>query len=310
MKSKEALSKMVAPGTPRRGKWRDGVLQIHITRACDLACSNCTQGSQFGGKAPMITVENFEKAVLSLKDYFGVVGIFGGNPAIHPEFETLCEILRAHIPQEQCGLWCNNPLGKGKAMARTFNPGHSNLNTHLSQEAFDEFKRDWPQSFPFGEKKDSHHGPVHISLKDILPDIEKRWELISKCDINQHWSAMIGQFRGELRGYFCEVAGGQAILNQFNKSYPDTGVEVKEGWWRQSMEAFQEQVRYHCHRCSVPLRIPGHLAQEESLTEISKEYKAIGKPKGRHKVTVVEEELVSTPEVRLGKFTHYLQNAE
>ena len=94
MDAKEAISKMIAPGQKRSGIWRNGVLQIWVTRACDKACYHCTQGSNLGGKPGMITVDQFEEALKSLQcnekgGYFGVVGMFGGNPSIHPDLELL-----------------------------------------------------------------------------------------------------------------------------------------------------------------------------------------------------------------------------
>lgn len=288
MNEQEAISRMVAPGTPREGKWRRGVMQIHLTRSCDLACSNCTQGSQFGGKADFISLQNFETALQSLKGYFGLIGIFGGNPALHPEFDKICNILSRYFPKEQCGLWCNHPRGKARIMRQTFNPSMSNLNVHLKQEAYDEFKRDWPECHPFGLEKDSRHSPVHGNMSNFVPEESDRWKLISNCDINQHWSAMICQFRGELRAFFCEIAGSQAILNQYNKQYPDTGMPVTLGWWRKPMEEFTDQVRFHCHRCLVPLRGHGALAQKEHVTTITEEYKHL-KPKGAHGLEILTE---------------------
>lgn len=266
MNEQQALEKMVSPGMKRRGAFLNGIIQIHLTRACDLACSNCTQMSQFGGKPSFITLENFTQAVISLKDYFGVVGIFGGNPALHPQFEDICRILSTHIPKNRRGLWCNNPRGHGKLMSRTFNPAFSNLNVHLSQEAWDEFKRDWPGAMPFGLTKDSRHAPVYGNLERLVPEESRRWDLIGNCAINQNWSAMICQFRGELRGFFCEIAGAQAMINQNNPDFPDTGLPVEPGWWKQTMPAFAGQVRTHCHRCIVPLDGHGSLAQQEHVT--------------------------------------------
>ena len=97
MNELQALKKMVAPSMRRRAAWLGGIVQIHITRACDKACFGCTQGSNLSGKTGFIPVEKFEEAVVSLKDYFGVVGIFGGNPALHPKFDELCQILGEHI---------------------------------------------------------------------------------------------------------------------------------------------------------------------------------------------------------------------
>lgn len=318
------LEKMVPPYQRRPGKWMEGVMQVHLTRACDLACSNCTQGSQFGGKATFMSLGNFDKACQSVKEYFGLIGIFGGNPALHPQFAEICEILRSHFPKVKCGIWCNHPKGKGKIMHQTFNPRMSNLNVHLNSEAYWEFKRDWPDSMPFGADKDSRHSPVHGNPVYFEPDEEKRWELISNCDINQHWSPMICEFRGELRGFFCEVAGGQAMLNQHNPDYPDTGIpfcEVCNGsglmkayrgepsqgtelvrcdncfgyaWWQNGMfnNEFTNQVAHHCTNCLVPLRGHGALAQHEQVTTVTPGWEHL-KPKGQHLLQVLDNGTLS-----------------
>lgn len=311
MKEEHALEIMISPGMRRPGKWRGGVLQIWVTRACDKSCFGCTQGSNLRGVPGLITPEQFEQACKTLVDYFGVIGVFGGNPAIHPQFEDLCAILRKYIPKEQRGLWCNNPLGKGAVMRETFNPAVSNLNVHLDKKAYDEFRRDWPEARPFGLDTDSRHSPVYVSMKDLIEDEDTRWQLISNCDINKHWSAMIGVFRGELRGYFCEIAGAQAMLRQTDPNYPDTGVEVVEGWWRSPMSVFAEQVREHCHNCGVPLRGYGELAQAESGVEQTTEsYADIYKPKKSNRTVEVVRDLMQIRPHVLPKMTDYLGNAK
>ena len=317
MTPEEAISKMVPPSTRRPGKWMEGVMQIHLTRACDLACSNCTQGSQFAGKNTFMTPDNFDLACHSLKDYFGLIGIFGGNPALHPQFNTICEILRSHFPQEKCGIWCNHPRGKAAEMRRTFNPAMSNLNVHMVQEAYTEFKRDWPESRPFGLAKDSRHSPVHGNPAVFIQDEGERWKRISECDINRHWSAMICQFRGELRGFFCEVAGGQAMLHQDDPNYPDTGAQVVcpqymtendkhtadwkcatcrgVEWWQHRIEAYSDQIQHHCTKCLVPLRGHGALAHTQSQTTITTEYDHL-RPKGAHILQIIGQDDSLHPE--------------
>lgn len=328
MTEQEALSKMVAPGQHRPGKFRGGVIQIHLTRACDKACFGCTQGSNLGGKTGFMTVEQFEKAVISLKGYDGVVGVFGGNPALHPEFYDICQIMKKHVPYEQRGLWCNHPKGKAQWMRGTFNPAVSNLNVHLDRQAYDEFKKFWPESRPFGLEQDSRHSPPYVAMKDLVEDEGKRWELISNCDINQHWSAMIGVFRGELRAWFCELAGAQAMLHQYDPDYPDTGLplwyladfkmEGKAGekqsatmkqWWTLPMDAFRDQVRKHCHECGVPLRGRGELACSTTGKEqVSLVHLDVYKPK---KVGRPVETVTSLDELgHVNLVTDYLGNAK
>lgn len=266
-----------------------GVTQIHITRACDLGCSNCTQGSQFGGKTEFISLGNLELALQSLEGYFGLVGFFGGNCALAPQFPEMCELALKYFPKERLGIWCNHPRGNGAIMRKTFNPSMSNLNVHLKQEAYDEFKRDWPESHPFGLDKDSRHSPVHGNMSKFVPEESERWRLISNCDINRHWSAMLCQFRGELRAFFCEIAGSQAILNQHNPDYPDTGMPVTKGWWRKPMQDFADQVEFHCHRCLVPLRGHGALAQQEHQTTVTEEYSHLKLKGSNHLLQILDQ---------------------
>ena len=56
MTEADALKKMKSPRDHRKGIWRNGVLQVWITRACDNSCFRCTQGSNLGGKPGMITL--------------------------------------------------------------------------------------------------------------------------------------------------------------------------------------------------------------------------------------------------------------
>lgn len=348
MTEQEAVTKMVAPGTPRPGKYRQGVIQVHLTRSCDKACYGCTQASNLRGPVRFMTPDQFETAVLSLKTYWGVVGVFGGNPAVSPHFEACCEILRAHIPWEQRGLWCNNPLGKGKIMRETFNPAVSNLNVHLDAKAYAEFKKDWPECNPVGLTKDSRHSPPWVAIQDLkeyrkpcpdidcnaneydegmyvcsacngtgtVPDEAKIWATVSDCPINKHWSALVGVFRGEVRAWFCEIAGAQAMLRQDEPDYPDTGLRAdrmyddgEKYWWQLPMHSFSSQARWHCFRCGVAVQGYGELAIKGTGPEqVSQEYADVYKPKKQgREVQVVTE--IKQLEPLLGRMTDYLGNA-
>jgi len=261
-----------------------------------------------------MTPDNFEKSVISLQNYFGVVGTMGGNPAVSTYFGEYCEILKKYIPFERRGLWCNSPRGKGKLMRDTFNPRYSNLNCHLDKEAYAEFKRDWPESMPFGHDRDSRHAPVLVAMKDVIADEGRRWELISNCDINRGWSAGIIQFRGQARAFFCEIAASFAGLYQHDPSYPDLGYPVDfvnghgQKWWQLGMHSFTDQVRQACHSCGVPLRGHGELSQSaDGVEQVSATHQSIYQPKrkGRRvELVTVESQLGE----RLGNVVRYLQN--
>jgi len=260
MKEADALQLMVPPSRKRPGKAFGGTIQILTTRACDRACHGCTQGCNFRGHAQPISLDHFDQACRSLFDYWGVVGVFGGNPTLHPKFGTICSILRQYVPWDRRGIWANRLFGQGRVVQATFNPSISNVNVHLDGEAAQEFHREWPRVHVYGVNDDSRHAPPFIAMCDLVHNEGRRGELVSQCDINQHWSAMIGEFRGELRAWFCEIAGAQSILHQSDPDYPDTGVPVVPGWWNQPIEYYANQVRKHCHECGIPLRGYGDLA--------------------------------------------------
>lgn len=345
MNGQEALARMVPPSKHRPGKMGNygGVIQIWMTRSCDKSCFGCTQGSNLRytaeSKYPkFLPLELLEGALRSLEGYFGVVGIFGGNPATHPQFEKACELVRKYVPYERRGLWSNNPLGNGKVMRETFNPAVCNLNVHLDAKAYDEFKRDWPESMPFGLDKDSRHSPPFVSMRDVGLSPEQRWELISSCDINQHWSAMIGMFRGELRAWFCEIAGAQSMLHQDDPNYPDTGLhpdyryargvtlgvpftlgyaenapEDAVEWWQLPMSSFIRQAEKHCHDCGVPLRGYGELAQSKEPTaheQVSAAHASIFSPKNKGRALEFVTNLEQLGLGRLARMTDYMGNAK
>lgn len=283
-----AIEVMVPPGRKRPGKWRDGVIQIHVTRACDKACVHCTQASNLKGAVEFMPPSMFEQAVLSLKGYFGVIGVFGGNPALHPQFEELCRIMREHVPFDQRGLWCNNPITQKKteAMRATFNPRHSNLNVHQDRVAYERFRDWWPEANPVGLKHDSQHSPVYIKHDDYGIPETYSWSRIAECDINRHWSAMISMFRGELRAWFCEIAGSISMLRQGDPSWPDTGMPVAPGWWQRGMGDFSDQVKQHCRQCGIPLRGQKVDANSGSANVVSSSWQGhLPKQKGGSLVT-------------------------
>lgn len=300
-------SNMKAPGDKRPTVFLNGVLQIHITRVCNLSCTGCTQGSNLGGRPIIMNLQNFEKACMSLSDYFGVVGVFGGNPTMHPQFPEICAIMRKHIDFKHRGLWSNNLMGHGAICRETFNPSVSNLNVHMDTDAYREMKRDWPECNPIG-LEDSRHSPPFVALKDIkdLND-DQRWAMINKCDVNQFWSAMICQFRGELRAFFCELAGAQSMLHENEPDYPDTGLKVMPGWWKLPIQTFETQIKKHCFDCGIPLKGRGDLAVGGAREFVSEAHLGVYKLKRKDKELVLVERLEQLGG-NVGRATDYINN--
>jgi hypothetical protein len=322
--------KMVVPSQKRPGIWRGGVIQIMATRSCDLACHGCTAGSNLVSKPAVMTPEQFEAAVLSLEGYWGVYGCFGGNPCTSRYFPDYCRILKAHVPYQQRGIWTNRMMGHGALIRTTFNPAVSNVNVHLSQEAYDEFAADWPEAIEArkehvdrGLTDDARHGSPWISMKDLeelpfpdgssRPNTEaNRWELIGNCTINKNWSSIVGLVGGELRAFACEIMLHAAAMHAENPDWdetgqpmPDVGLAVEKDWWRRPLADFEGQFRTFCHNCSVPLNRPGQLAIGGEREEFSERHRWIARPKVRgREVAFISSE---TLEKRDRPATQYLK---
>ena len=244
------------------------------------------------------------------------------NPFLCPDFTVAVGALRpsarvavlhdgphlaGFFPFERRGLFTNNVNGHGPLCRETFHPKHSNLNVHLDLAAADEIRRDWPEAAPHikGEQHDSEHTPPWVASQDLIEDVDERWRLIGKCDISQLWSAIICVVRGELRGYFCEIAGAQAMMHESDPDWPVLGHDVVPGWWNRPMADFSAQADHHCHACGIPLKGKGLKAIGGDRELVSKTHAAFYRPKikGRPVELVTSLEQLGQ---RAGRATHYL----
>lgn len=214
-------------------------IQIEITNACVHDCSNCTR--LVGHSKPfMMTFDQFREAVDSLVDFPNMVGVMGGEPLIHPQFEAFCDYLRQKIPRIRCGLWSTLPKGKEQfapIIAETF--GSVLLNDHTHGELY--------------------HGPILVSGDDLGIDEFMQWYLIHHCWIQNSWSASITP-KG---AFFCEVAAAFDMIFDGPGGWP-----VEPGWWKRTPRDYVEQMERSCRRCGAPYRLRARL-DTESIDDVS-----------------------------------------
>lgn len=70
------------------------LIQIEVTNACNIGCANCTRFVGHHKKPYFMDLDFVEKAVDSLQDFKGGIGIMGGEPTLHPQFEEICRLLQ------------------------------------------------------------------------------------------------------------------------------------------------------------------------------------------------------------------------
>lgn len=238
-------------------------IQIDITNACNMQCSNCTRFCGNHKKVFFMDFDTFKRAVDSMDGFDGVTGIIGGEPTLHPEFERMAGYLRKKFgkpsgddallyPQKDfihsihqrefasgmlhersdgshfikkhgAGLWSN--------MSRTYRKYYEVIQDTFSVEYLND------------HLNPSYHQPGLFSRKDLnIPDNE--WiELRDKCWIQNTWSATITP-KG---AFFCEIAGALDML--FNGP---GGWKIEPGWWKRKPEDFGDQLHW-CELCGFAL---------------------------------------------------------
>lgn len=219
-------------------------LQVDVTNVCPRECSNCTRLVGHTNEWHM-EPELFAKCIEAAKEFptsnaashtpYKLVGIIGGEPLCHPEFEKLVEIMEAAVPYDNRGLWTG--LGwrttRYAALIERVFPAHGiHCNDH-----------DTP----------SVHTPVLVAVDDVVFDAHERQSLINNCWLQERWAS--GFTPG---GFFCcEVMGHLAAA--FNEP---KGLPIDPGCWQRPLSDFQGLIDKWCHKCGVPLMLKGRLAGE------------------------------------------------
>lgn len=245
-------------------------IQIELTSACVLKCSNCTR---FCGthKVPFfMEFEDFKKAIDSLVEFahtspYGLVGFMGGEPLLHPMFAEFCEYALSKIPRRKLGLWSTFPGGDKYAkkyreiICKTF--ANILLNDHSRDDILhapilvaseEVFRKRCPDCL--GYKRETS---IDIMTGDTpkeecptckgsgsVPDDETLFAAVDKCWVQESWSAAINP-KG---AWFCEVAA--ALSDLFDG--PE-GWKVEPGWWKRTPPMFMKQMDWACRKCGAAL---------------------------------------------------------
>lgn len=233
------------------------VIQIDITNACHRSCSNCTRFCGHHRQPFFMSMEIFQKAVDSLVDFPGMVGIIGGEPLLHPSFAEMALYLRERIvDKRRRGLWSTIPDHRTQhadLIRDVF--GHLNLNDHTVDKIM--------------------HQPVLVASEEMIPDEREREALIEHCWVQTYWSAAITP-KG---AFFCEVAAALSHLFDGPEGWP-----IEPGWWRRQPSDFTSQRREYCRRCgcAVPLKRRRSIEEVDDVSAGNLErLMQIGSPKVR-----------------------------
>ena len=236
--------------------------QIDITNFCGRGCVYCSrydrhirQDQRFN-----MNLEFFEKAVLSLKDFPGKIGIIGGEPVYHPKFKEICFLLQKLLSKERRqGLWLWSSGGvlfeKYKMLIKeTFAGVAYNPHTEYQQGI-------------------CKHQPITVAVEDVVEPGVYRDKLINDCWVQKTWCPTITS-KG---AFFCEVAGAlDMILDGLG------GYTIEPEWWGRTPEEFQDQIDRYCLYCGMPVPMERQLLKnkkEKFSLGLLKLFKEHGLPK-------------------------------
>ncbi|OGM79615.1 hypothetical protein A2197_01255 [Candidatus Woesebacteria bacterium RIFOXYA1_FULL_48_16] len=219
-------------------------IQIIVNNVCEHDCCHCSQLIGHQSNKYQMTLDYFERALVSLQGHGAHIGLFGGNPLLHPQFPELCELLRKYQPvKARRELWCSGArYDKYKAIIdETFYPELVAYNAHEDEQ-------------------DCWHQPVLIAPDEVFEDKALMWRVIENCWVNKRWSAAVTP----LGAFFCEIASAIAWLLK-----ESIGEPVIKDWWKQGKGFWRRQRETICPLCSACLPMPMVANDKQNYDDIS-----------------------------------------
>ncbi|MCQ2498087.1 MAG: radical SAM protein [Lachnospiraceae bacterium] len=292
-------------------------IQVDITNACNKRCSNCTRFCGNHNKSFFMDYDTFKRAIDSLDGYTGVVGVMGGEPTLHPQFERFVAYIRekfgerkeqnrliypqknfikevrrrefeSHVLRQEEGKQDNFRMcgpGLWSNMGASYRKYYE-----LAQDTFNvQFLNDHINS--------SYHQPGLFSRKDLGISDEEWIPMRDKCWIQNEWSATITP-KG---AFFCEIAGALDMLFD-----GPGGWKIEPGWWKRTPEEFGDQLHW-CEICGFALDTFMRDAEEETddvSPTLYKMLEEIGSPRlkaGRINLVKIENGVIAEESKAPGK---------
>lgn len=237
------------------------IIQIDITNACIHQCSNCTRFCGHHKKPFFMDFDTFKKAVDSLDGYVGTIGVMGGEPTLHPEFNKIANYIASKYPHLrgkdrqmlhpqaefmkaiqdlEFSNTCGYDSGLGKRQT-VIGPGlWSAMGKHY-QKYYEVIQDTFKYQALNDHINPMYHQPILITRKELGIADEEWYVLRDKCWIQNEWSAAITP-KG---AFFCEVAGALDMLFD-----GPGGWKIEPRWWMRTPEEFGEQIHW-CELCGL-----------------------------------------------------------
>lgn len=254
--------------------WSAWLAQVDITSHClgERNCIYCTRFVRHVRKDQhfFMDLKTLEKSLLSVKNFPKKIGIIGGEPTLHPEFEEVCKLIRRTLPNKFVQLFTTGGARYDKfepLIKKTFS--FVALNRHTEEQ-----------------KKSCKHQPITIAIQDVIKDEELMWKMIDDCWVQRKWCPTINH-KG---AFFCEIAGAIDVILD-----GPGGWEIEPTWWQKRPSQFQDQVKRYCRYCGAAIPLPRETI-DNNIEKISKGnyelYKKLNLPRiSKDDVSIYDEKL-------------------
>lgn len=240
-------------------------IQIDITNACIHQCSNCTRFCGHHNKPFFMDWETFTKAVDSLSGFNKRIGIMGGEPTLHPQFERFVRHIgekypskiKLPAPVKPISNFVEYIRDRNFLLDETLNdrkgPGLWTSICDKYYEYYELIQDVFSYQCLNDHQNFARHQPLLVSRKELgIPDDE--WiEIRDRCWIQNTWSATITP-KG---AFFCEVAGALDMLFD-----GPGGWKIEPGWWKREPKDFGYQLQW-CEICGGAIFNEGRISNEE-----------------------------------------------
>lgn len=202
--------------------------QIDITSKCFMSCAYCSRYNRHlrADQRYDMNLEILEQALLSLKDWPTRLGIIGGEPMMHSQFQECCALIQKIIPREKIELMTSggkNWFKYQELAKKTFS--FISRNEHTAEQ-----------------KRLCRHQRLTVAVKDVVKDEAYMNELIDDCWVQRSWCPTISP-KG---AFFCEIAAAQDFLWDGPGGY-----EIEPNWWKRIPEQFKDQRDRYCPNCGM-----------------------------------------------------------
>lgn len=237
---------------PIRLAW---LCQVEITNVCMKDCTYCTRYCRHVRKDQkfFMSIEQLEQAIDSLHGWRNKIGIIGGEPTLHPDFEQICKTLQRSVPRQKMELFTT-----GGKLYEQYRP--------LIMETFGAISCN--EHTPEQQAKCLHQ-PITVAINEAVPDKSLRDELIDRCWVQRAWCPSIAPSGA----FFCEVAYAIDMITNGPGGWP-----VKRGWWQKDPHEFRDQVERYCGMCGMAIPMERDLMsqrKEKFSPQLLENFKAL-----------------------------------